>query len=105
MIRPAGEMSGVGLDVLAGDDGAGDDVGVGDVFGDEAGVGEPERVPSVEASGTGLIVSERDLVSIGPPPLLRLSHARKTTSTTRPIRTISRVLVRWCAAHFMTQDR
>jgi hypothetical protein len=93
MIKPAGEMRGAGLDALVGVDVAG---------GVAKGVGEPERITSVEASGTGIFVSERDHVSSAPPLLLWLSHARKATSIARPIRTISRVFVRCRAAHLMT---
>jgi hypothetical protein len=93
MIKPAGEMRGAGLDALVGDDVAG---------GVARGVGEPERVTSVEASGGGVFVSERDHVSSAPPLLLWLSHARKATSIARPTRTISRVFVRCRAAHLMT---
>src|SRR5262245_15837403 len=95
MIRPAGETRGVELLALAGDDVA--ETGI-------EGVGEPLGVTLIDASGTGLIVSKRDHVSSGPPPFLWLSQTRKATNERRLIRTISRALVRWRAAHLMNSE-
>src|SRR6185436_18809059 len=92
MIRPAGEMRGVGLGAAAGDDFSEDCV---------EGVGAAWGFTSVEANGSGFIVSERDHVSSGPPPRLRFTRARKATNTTKLIRTISRVFTRCRAGHFM----
>jgi hypothetical protein len=91
MIKPAGETRGVGLGAAVGDDVSEDCVGVGAAFG----------FTSVEASGTGFMVSERDHVSNGLPFRLRLSHARKATNAMRLIRTISRVFVRRYAGHLI----